>query len=87
MKPTKERSRHGRTQTATAVRIDNDLLPYLNAQPNKAMAINKAIRVQADAWHARQQNLFESCEDCPHWQEGEDGSRCEYPDSPPCDEP
>lgn len=58
MKPTKERSRNGRTQTATAVRIDNDLLPYLNAQPNKAMAINKAIRVQAEEWQNRQQNLF-----------------------------
>jgi len=40
-----------------AVRIDLDLIPYLESQPNKALAINKAIRVAAQDWQARQQTL------------------------------
>ena len=27
-----------------------------------------------------------SCHDCQHWQEGDDGPQCEYPDMPPCRE-
>lgn len=25
-----------------------------------------------------------SCHDCQHWQDGDDGPQCEYPDMPPC---
>lgn len=25
-----------------------------------------------------------SCHDCPHWQDGDEGPQCEYPDCPPC---
>ena len=25
-----------------------------------------------------------SCHDCHHWQDGDEGTRCEYPDCPPC---
>jgi hypothetical protein len=27
-----------------------------------------------------------SCHDCQHWQDGDDGPQCEYPDMPPCRE-
>jgi hypothetical protein len=27
-----------------------------------------------------------SCHDCQHWQDGDDGLQCEYPDMPPCRE-
>ena len=27
-----------------------------------------------------------SCYDCQHWQDGDDGPQCEYPDMPPCRE-
>lgn len=53
----KPRAGKGRTQKAMAVRIDLDLIPYLESQPNKALAINKAIRVAAQDWQARQQIL------------------------------
>lgn len=26
-----------------------------------------------------------SCYDCQHWQDGDEGPQCEYPDMPPCD--
>lgn len=25
-----------------------------------------------------------SCHECQHWQDGDDGPQCEYPDMPPC---
>jgi len=25
-----------------------------------------------------------TCHDCPHWQDGDEGPQCEYPDCPPC---
>lgn len=89
----KPRSSRGRTQKAMAVRIDLDLIPYLESQPNKAMAINKAVRVAAQDWQKRQGALFAapaaqttpSCRTCPHWQDADEGPRCEYPDTPPCD--
>ena len=64
----KPRAAKGRTQKAMAVRIDLDLLPYLESQPNKAMAINKAIRVAAQDWQRRQCIItWEDCEDnCLH---------------------
>lgn len=34
----------GGTVTLVGVQIDNDLLPYLNAQPNKSRFVNEAIR-------------------------------------------
>lgn len=27
-----------------------------------------------------------SCHDCPHWQDGDEGPQCEYPDCPPCND-
>jgi hypothetical protein len=27
-----------------------------------------------------------ACHDCPHWQDGDEGPQCEYPDCPPCNE-
>lgn len=89
----KPRASRGRTQKAMAVRIDLDLIPYLESQPNKAMAINKAIRAAAQAWQKKQTNLFAdtppderpSCRTCPHWQDADEGPRCEYIDAPPCE--
>ena len=26
------------------------------------------------------------CHDCPHWQDGDEGPQCEYPDCPPCND-
>lgn len=68
--PRKKRG-HGRTQKAIAVRIDLDLLPYLEAQSNKAMAINKAIRAAKEAYDRRQQVLplgdkTKDCTNCRH---------------------
>lgn len=34
----------GTTVTLVGVQIDNDLLPYLNAQPNKSRFINNLLR-------------------------------------------
>lgn len=34
----------GKTVTLVGVQIDNDLLPYLNAQPNKSRFVNECIR-------------------------------------------
>ena len=27
-----------------------------------------------------------TCHDCPHWQDGDEGPQCEYPDCPPCND-
>lgn len=34
----------GKTVTLVGVQIDNDILPYLKAQPNKSRFVNDAIR-------------------------------------------
>ena len=34
----------GKTVTLVGIQIDNDLLPYLNAQPNKSRFVNECIR-------------------------------------------
>lgn len=38
--------------------------------------VSKAIEADEDG------NV--ECRDCPHWQDGDDGPQCEYPDCPPC---
>lgn len=48
-----------------SVRIDNDLLEYLDSQPNKGMAINNAIRYQAQRWNQKAARIeFADKEDC-----------------------
>lgn len=34
----------GKTVTLVGIQIDNDLLPYLNAQPNRSRFINDLLR-------------------------------------------
>ena len=42
------RQRGTRTQTPTAFRLDNDLIEWLNSQPNKGRYINNLIRADME---------------------------------------
>ena len=55
----------GITQTPMKIYIDNDLVEYLNAQPNKTRYINTLIRndLQLHSW---QQEVREAKEAPPH---------------------
>ena len=42
--------------------------------------------VQRVALKDKEADAPASCHDCQHWQDGDDGPQCEYPDMPPCRE-
>ena len=42
--------------------------------------------VQRVAIKDKEADTSASCHDCQHWQDGDDGPQCEYPDMPPCRE-
>lgn len=44
MRQIKKSPKGKKTVTLVGVQIDNDLLPYLKAQPNKSRFVNDAIR-------------------------------------------
>ena len=48
-------------------------------QVNRMMT-NTERRMPRDDIHVR------SCHECPHWQDSDEGPRCEYPDYPPCND-
>ncbi len=45
----KKRTRRGATQTAQSIKIDNELLEWLNGQPCKGRYINELIRADMEA--------------------------------------
>lgn len=45
----KKRTRKGATQTAQSIKIDNELLEWLNNQPCKGRYINELIRADMEA--------------------------------------
>ena len=42
--------------------------------------------VQRVALKGKETDTPASCHDCQHWQDGDNGPQCEYPDMPPCRE-
>jgi hypothetical protein len=43
-------------------------------------------RIESLGWEVTLRKKKPTCHDCPHWQDGDEGPQCEYPDSPPCNE-
>ncbi len=45
-----------------------------------------ALQLNTVTITTKQADTPTSCHDCQHWQDGDDGPQCEYPDMPPCRE-
>jgi hypothetical protein len=62
---------------------DLDHFIYALKQASFEYQVNAAGQ---ERWIQHNDIHVHSCHECPHWQDSDEGPRCEYPDYPPCND-